>query len=70
MTGHDVYIYGMTVLSTLHLLKNGFPAPNSYQEIQRTHIMPGGEAGNCAIVLRNLGIQVALDVEGATRRLP
>ncbi len=57
----DVYIYGMTVLSTIHLLKDKFPNPDSYQEIQDTFIMPGGEAANCAVVLSNLGIQVSLD---------
>lgn len=57
----DVDIYGMTVLSTIHLLKDKFPKPDSYQEIQDTFIMPGGEAANCAIVLSNLGVRVSLD---------
>jgi len=57
----DVYIYGMTILSTIHRLKGKYPAPNTYQEIQDTFIMPGGEAANCALILSNLGIQVQLD---------
>ncbi len=61
MAQSDVYVYGMTVLSTIHLLKGKFPAPDAYQEIQETFIMPGGEAANCAIVLSNLGVRVALD---------
>lgn len=61
MTTNDVYVYGMTVLSTIHRLKGNFPAPDGYQEIQQTFIMPGGEAANCAIVLRNFGISVELD---------
>jgi sugar/nucleoside kinase (ribokinase family) len=61
MTLSDVYVYGMTVLSTIHRLKDNFPAPDGYQEIQQTFVMPGGEAANCAIVLRHLGISVELD---------
>lgn len=61
MAQNDVYIYGMTVLSTIHLLKGKFPEPDAYQEIQETFVMPGGEAANCAIVLSNLGVSVTLD---------
>lgn len=61
MAQSDVYIYGMTVLSTIHLLKGKFPASDAYQEIQETFVMPGGEAANCAIVLSNLGVRVSLD---------
>jgi sugar/nucleoside kinase (ribokinase family) len=61
MTQNDVYIYGMTVLSTIHLLKGNFPAADAYQEIQETFVMPGGEAANCAIVISNLGVRVSLD---------
>ncbi len=61
MPRSDVYIYGMTVLSTIHRLKGKYPAPDGYQEIQRTFVMPGGEAANCAIVLRNFGVSVKLD---------
>lgn len=61
MTQHEVYVYGMTVLSTIHLLKGKFPEPDTYQEIQETFVMPGGEAANSAIVLSNLGVRVSLD---------
>ncbi len=61
MAQSDVYVYGMTVLSTIQLLKGKFPAPDTYQEIQETFVMPGGEAANCAIVLSNLGIRISLD---------
>ena len=61
MNHYDVYIYGMMVLSTIHLLKGKFPAADGYQEILRTDVMPGGEAANSAIVLRNLGLRVQLD---------
>jgi sugar/nucleoside kinase (ribokinase family) len=61
MPHSDVYVYGMTVLSTIHQLKDKYPPADGYQEIQQTFVMPGGEAANCAIVLRNLGISVELD---------
>ncbi|HLF27496.1 MAG TPA: carbohydrate kinase family protein [Anaerolineae bacterium] len=61
MNNIDVYVYGMTVLSTIHLLKGKFPAPDTYGEIQETYVIPGGEAANAAIVLSNLGARVSLD---------
>jgi len=61
MNNADIYLYGMTVLSTIHQLKAKFPSADGYQEITRTFVMPGGEAANCAIVLSNLGISVSLD---------
>ncbi len=57
----NVYVYGMTVLSTIHLLRGTFPLANTYQEITRTYQMPGGEAANCALVLSSLGARVQLD---------
>jgi len=57
----DVYAYGMTVLSTIHLLKGAYPPPDSYREIAQTYSIPGGEAANAAIVLQNLGLTVQLD---------
>jgi sugar/nucleoside kinase (ribokinase family) len=56
MNNADVYLYGMTVLSTIHQLKAKFPSADGYQEIIRTFVIPGGEAANCAIVLSNLGV--------------
>jgi sugar/nucleoside kinase (ribokinase family) len=61
MTHHDVYIYGITVLSTIHLLKGAYPAADTYQEIEKTYVIPGGEGANGAIVLQNLGINTRLD---------
>lgn len=57
----DVYIYGMTVLSTIHLLNGRYPTADTYQEIKKTIIMPGGEGANAAVVLSNLGISTLLD---------
>jgi sugar/nucleoside kinase (ribokinase family) len=51
----------MTVLSTIYQLRGPFPAPDHYQEITETFVIPGGEAGNGAIVLQNLGLNVTLD---------
>ena len=54
----NVYLYGMTVLSTIHRLKGPYPKTDTYQEIDRTYIVPGGETGNAAILLARLGLQV------------
>jgi sugar/nucleoside kinase (ribokinase family) len=57
----DVYAYGMISSSTLHILKQPFPAPDGYAELERTYRMTGGEACNSAIVLSRLGVKVLLD---------
>lgn len=57
----DIYLYGMTLLSTIHLLAGQYPEADSYQEIKETHILPGGETANSAIVLANLGYKVKID---------
>ena len=54
----DAYLYGMTVLSTIHRLKGPYPPPDSYREIERTMVVPGGETGNAAILLARLGLRV------------
>jgi sugar/nucleoside kinase (ribokinase family) len=56
----DVYAYGMTVLSTIHLLDGPYPERDSYQEILRTFVFPGGEAANAAILLARWGLRVKL----------
>jgi sugar/nucleoside kinase (ribokinase family) len=61
MNNADVYLYGMTVLSTIHQLKAKFPSADGYQEITNTFVIPGGEGANGAIVLSNLGVPVTLD---------
>jgi len=57
----DVYAYGMISSSTLHILKQPFPAPDGYAELSRTYRMTGGEACNSAIVLSRLEVKVLLD---------
>jgi len=57
----DVYLYGLTVLSTIHLLNGKYPEADSYAEIKESYNIPGGEAGNSAVILANLGCRVKLD---------
>jgi sugar/nucleoside kinase (ribokinase family) len=57
----DVYMYGMVVQSTIHKLSGAFPAIDTYGEIEATHYIPGGEAGNSAVILNSLGYKVKLE---------
>ena len=57
----DIYLYGMTVFSTLHLLDGSYPEADTYGEIRETHLLPGGETGNSAIILANFGYPVKID---------
>ncbi len=55
------YVYGMTLLSTIHQLKDGYPKEDSYGEIVRTSTVPGGEAANGATLLSHWGVETQLD---------
>ena len=57
----SVYLFGMVVQSTIHRLSGAFPDKDSYGEIAETYRLPGGEAGNSAVVLNRLGYRVKLD---------
>lgn len=57
----DVYLYGMTVFSTVHLLEGAYPEADSYGEIRKTYRIPGGETGNSAIILSRCGLKVKID---------
>ena len=57
----DVYLYGMTVYSTIHLLEGKYPEPDTYGEISQTYVIPGGETGNSAIVLSKMGAKVKIE---------
>ena len=57
----DVYLYGVTVLSTIHRLADPYPEADGYGEIRETHILPGGETGNAAILLSSFGLSVRVD---------
>ena len=61
MAASEVYLYGMTLMTTSHRLAAGFPQPDSYSEIAESHRLPGGETGTCAVVLDSLGLRVQLD---------
>lgn len=57
----DVYLYGMTVYSTIHLLEGSYPEADSYGEIKETYNIPGGEMANSAVILSKLGLKVKID---------
>jgi sugar/nucleoside kinase (ribokinase family) len=59
--GHDIYLYGMNLITTSHLLKEDFPKADSYSEIVKTYKLPGGETAVCAVVLSSLGASVKID---------
>lgn len=56
----DVYVYGMTVLSTIHRLAGAVDDMDGYAEIAETRTCPGGEGMNAALLLSKLGLRVAL----------
>lgn len=57
----EIYLYGMTLMTTSYRLAAGFPESDNYCEIAESHRLPGGETGTCAVVLGNLGLTVHLD---------
>jgi sugar/nucleoside kinase (ribokinase family) len=61
MKPHAVYAYGVVSSSTLYRLRNVFPSPEGYAEIEECRHMTGGEAANSSIVLSRLGLRVKLD---------
>ncbi|MDJ0908612.1 MAG: carbohydrate kinase family protein [Woeseiaceae bacterium] len=61
MSHYDVYSYGVVSSSTLYSLKDQFPKPEGYAEIDSVRRMIGGEATNSSIVLARLGASVRLD---------
>lgn len=56
----DVYLYGMTVWSTVHRLAGPYPEKDAYGEIRLTHHVVGGETGNAAILLASFGLRTAI----------
>jgi N-acetylglutamate synthase-like GNAT family acetyltransferase len=60
-TAYDVYLYGMTILSTSYLLQSDYPEADGYAEIVKSYTFPGGETGSCATVLAGLGVRCKLD---------
>lgn len=58
---HDIYLFGMVLLTTSILLKGEYPEPDSYGEVLERHTTVGGETGTCAAVLASLGAAVRID---------
>ncbi|HET9932824.1 MAG TPA: carbohydrate kinase family protein [Polyangiaceae bacterium] len=56
----DVYVYGMTVLSTIHRLTSAPSDFDGYAEIAESRVCPGGEGMNAALLLASLGLRVGL----------
>ena len=56
----DVYLYGMTVVSTIHRCASRLPLGSGYAEIAETYVCPGGEGMNAAMLLSRLGLSTAL----------
>jgi sugar/nucleoside kinase (ribokinase family) len=56
----DVYLYGMTVLSTIYRCASPLPADSGYAEVSEAYVCPGGEAMNAALLLSGLGLSTAL----------
>jgi sugar/nucleoside kinase (ribokinase family) len=56
----DVYLYGMTVLSTIHRLGSALSSGDGYGEILETQLCPGGETMNAAMLLSGLGLETAI----------
>ncbi len=61
MKKYDIYLYGMTLITTSYLIKHEYPKPDTYSEIIKSYILPGGETGTCAVVLSNLGTKLKID---------
>lgn len=61
MKNHDIYLYGMIVITSSFLLNGGFIKPDEYSEIKEKYRSPGGETGTCATVLTSLGSSVKMD---------
>ncbi len=61
MSKCDIYLYGMTLVSTMNLLAGDFPEVDTYGEIKASYVLPGGETGSCSVVLAALGCTVKID---------
>jgi len=68
MKNTDIYLHGMTLITTSHLLREIFPSPDQYAEISKSYSFPGGETGCCANVLSSLGLSVKIDGNYQGRR--
>ncbi len=61
MKSNDAYLYGMILITNSFLLKDNYPAPDTYGEIMQKYSLPGGETGTCATILANFGCSVIME---------
>lgn len=61
MSQHDVYLYGMVLMTSSYLLKKDYPEPDTYAEIAEQYFVPGGETAVASIVLSQLQASVKMD---------
>ncbi|MHB8065374.1 MAG: carbohydrate kinase family protein, partial [Ruminiclostridium sp.] len=61
MQKYDIYLYGMTLVSSMNLLDGAYPEADTYGEIKQSYILPGEETGSCSVVLSALGCSVKID---------
>ncbi|MDR3687755.1 MAG: PfkB family carbohydrate kinase [Fimbriimonas sp.] len=56
----EIYLYGMIVRTTAHLLKDRYPDVDGYGEIVETHRFAGGETGAAAVLLASWGNRIVV----------
>lgn len=56
-----IYLYGQILGTHSFYIKDGFPKPDEYSEIEKKYFLPGGETGTAATVLASLGARVVMD---------
>lgn len=61
MESTNVYLYGMILITNSFLLKDSYPKADTYGEIEKKYVLPGGETGTAATVLSNLGCNIIMD---------
>lgn len=61
MKQNDAYLYGMILITNSFLLKDIYPEADTYGEISKKFILPGGETGTAATILSKLGCNVIMD---------
>ncbi len=56
----EIYLYGMIVRTTAHLLRERYPDVDGYGEIVETHRFAGGETGAAAVLLASWGHRITV----------
>lgn len=60
MKRHEAYLFGQILGTHALLLRDGFPQPDEYSELEAHYFLPGGETGAAAVVLDALGVPVKI----------